>query len=300
MVKQVALLMGGHGAEREVSLKSGAAVKQALQSLGHQVTEVNDIQALKALGRDAVDVVFNILHGADGEDGRLAAWLDLEGYPSTCCDYMGASLSWHKDKAKLLMAQAGIKTPDSQLIRHERELTITQAGSWIVKPACEGSSVGLYKADSEAQLRQAVGEALQLTDQVLVETFVTGMECTVGIVNGQVLPVVEIEPAEGLYDYQAKYHSQTTRYHCPARLSEEIQKGLRADAVRAFEVLQITRWGRADFIVDDEGNRWCLEVNTTPGMTTSSLLPKAAAQHGWSFAQLVAEILSTSEVMADE
>ncbi len=292
--------MGGNGAERKVSLNSGAAVKAALSALGHQVTEVNDTTALKQLDKQQVDVVFNILHGADGEDGQLAAWLNMEGYLSTSCDYMGACLSWHKDKAKILVAQAGIKTPESQLLEHEDELIVTQAASWIVKPACEGSSVGLYKADDEQQLRLAVRSGLEQTKQILVETFVRGMECTVGIVNGQVLPVVEIEPAEGLYDYQAKYHSQSTRYHCPARLSEEIQKGLKADASKAFDVLQISRWGRVDFIVDDEGNRWFLEVNTTPGMTTTSLLPKAASQHGWSFNQLVAEILQTSGVMTDE
>lgn len=295
MTEHVALLMGGHSAEREVSLKSGKAVGEALRELGHQVSEVNDIQALKKLDRHSLDVVFNVLHGADGEDGQLAAWLNLEGYRSTCCDYLGACLSWHKDKAKLLVAQAGLKTPESQLIEHAEELIITQDESWIVKPACEGSSVGLYQANDEQQLREAVAAGLQQTDKLLVERFIKGMECTVGVVNGQVLPVVEIEPAEGLYDYQAKYHSQTTRYHCPARLSEEIQNGLRADALKAFSVLQITRWGRVDFIVDDEGNRWFLEVNTTPGMTTTSLLPKAAKQHGWSFKQLVAEILATSK-----
>jgi D-alanine-D-alanine ligase len=300
MGKHVALLMGGHSAEREVSLNSGKAVGAALQTLGHQISEVNDIRQLKQLDRASVDVVFNVLHGADGEDGQLAAWLNLEGYRSTCCDYIGACLSWHKDLAKSLVAQAGVKTPESQLIEHPDELVITQDESWIIKPACEGSSVGLYQASNEQQLRESVAAGLQLTDQLLVERFISGMECTVGVVNGQVLPVVEIEPAEGLYDYQAKYLSQSTRYHCPARLSEDIQKGLRADAMKAFSALQISRWGRVDFIVDDEGNRWFLEVNTTPGMTTSSLLPKAAKAHGWTFEQLVAEILATSGVMDDE
>ncbi len=292
----VAVLMGGFSAEREVSLKSGAAVSAALEQLNHQVIQVNDIKELQALPAEQVDVVFNILHGADGEDGQLAAWLQQQGYASTCCDYVGACISWHKDLAKVLVEKAGVKTPNSQLIKDVSELVITKDQAWIVKPACEGSSVGLFKAESADALKVAVSQSLQETDEVLVETYVNGMECTVGIVDGEVLPVVSIKPASELYDYQAKYQSSSTQYQCPADMPEAWQQQLQADALKAYKALHLSAWCRIDFIVDDQGNRWFLEANTTPGMTTSSLLPKAAKVHGWSFEQLVARILNCSGV----
>ena len=292
----VAVLMGGFSAEREVSLKSGAAVSVALQNAGHRVYQVNDIDGLKALDKNKIDVVFNILHGADGEDGQLAAWLNKEGYLSTSCDYVGASISWHKDVAKALVQNAGILTPKSQLISDENQLNVDDARAWIVKPACEGSSVGLFKAENEEALRQAVRDSLELADEVLVETFIDGIECTIGIVGGQVLPVVSITPASELYDYQAKYHSKQTQYQCPAELPEEWLIGLQQDALKAYGALYLNGWCRIDFIVDEVGNRWFLEANTTPGMTPTSLLPKAAAVFGWSFDELVTQILKTSGV----
>ncbi len=290
----VALLMGGRGAESEVSINSGQAVQAALHELGHQVMPVNDVDALKQLNKKDVDVVFNILHGAMGEDGQLAAWLTLEGYRSTCCDYFGASLSWHKDEAKVLVERAGVLTPASQLLRSTEELVVQGTGPWIVKPATEGSSVGLYKAENVTELRTAVAGALAVAPSILVEDFVQGTECTVGIVGEVVLPVVSIVPASELYDYHAKYQSQNTQYHCPANFSDEWQKALQQDAKKAYDTLGINGWGRVDFIIDDAGRRWFLEVNTTPGMTNNSLLPKAAAAHGWDFNQLVAAILNTA------
>ena len=289
----VALLMGGTSAERDVSLKSGVAVHQALEQLGHQVQIADGISGLKKLSKPAIDVVFNILHGADGEDGQLAAWLNLEGYQSTCVDFAGASLSWHKDQAKTIIAKAGLRTPDSQLLKHPSDLTISNTGPWIVKPATEGSSVGLYKANDETELKQAVDSAFQVARQILVEDFIQGTECTVGVVGEVVLPVVSIVPASELYDYHAKYQSNSTQYHCPANFDQHWQIELQQDAMSACQALNITGWCRVDFIVDKQGHRWFLEVNTTPGMTNNSLLPKAAAAHGWDFNRLVAEILAT-------
>ncbi|TDR22724.1 D-alanine--D-alanine ligase family protein [Marinicella litoralis] len=293
---KVVVLMGGFSAEKEVSLNSGKAVSQALENLGHHVTQVNDIDALKSMSKANIDVVFNVLHGADGEDGQLAAWLNKEGYASTSCNYVGASVSWHKDLAKTLVEGAGLMTPKSQLLKKANDLRTDNESAWIIKPACEGSSVGLFKADNQADLMDAVNKSLEVSDEVLVETFIEGTECTVGIVNGQVLPVVSIQPASELYDYQAKYNSQTTKYQCPANIPMSWQKALQQDALKAYEVMHLSGWCRIDFIVDVDGNRWFLEANTTPGMTTSSLLPKAAKVHGWTFDQLVSEILQGSEV----
>lgn len=291
----IALMMGGHSAEREVSLNSGAAVKRALEALGHTVYPVDDCQALKAL-HQPVDVVFNLLHGADGEDGQLAAWLQQEGYLYTGCDHLAGALSWYKDKAKILVAAAGVRTPNAQCIQKIEELDISSEGPWIVKPAGEGSSVGLYKANNSAELKQAVTEALQLSDMLLVEDYIDGVECTVGVVDGEVMPVVSIVPNGELYDYQAKYQSQNTQYHCPPTFDVSWQKALQQDAIRVFNALSLSGWGRVDFIVDAQGRRWFLEANTTPGMTETSLLPKAAAVYGWDFTTLVQHILQTAFV----
>lgn len=292
--KRIALLMGGHSAEREVSLKSGHAVATALQELGHEVIAVNDINELKALAVDQLDLVFNLLHGADGEDGRLAAWLALEQLPFTGCDYKGGTLSWHKDVAKTLVAQHGLLTPPFQVLTKPEQLVIDSTqGPWIVKPAGEGSSVGLVKVNEADDLSEAVGQTFNLTDRVLVESYIKGIECTVGLVADEVLPVVSIHPSGELYDYEAKYNSHKTQYHCPPDFSKSRQRQLQADARTICEVLHITGWSRIDFIVDDAGRCWFLEVNTTPGMTATSLLPKAAKEHGWSFNRLVAEIMKT-------
>lgn len=292
--QHVFLLQGGRSAEREVSLRSGAAVGEALTELGHKVSVIDGFEALKSHHKTEVDLVFNILHGADGEDGKLAAWLDLEGYASTCCGFAGTSASWHKEQAKAIVATAGLSTPNSQLLRTAADLEISGIGPWIVKPATEGSSVGLFKANDEVELKQAVKDAFKVADELLVETFIDGVECTVGIVGDVVLPVVSIEPANELYDYQAKYQSDATQYYCPANFDESWQLTLQKDAQIAYQALDINGWCRVDFIIDEHGQPWFLEVNTTPGMTNNSLLPKAAAAYGWSFNDLVAAILNTA------
>ncbi|KAA3650815.1 MAG: D-alanine--D-alanine ligase [Proteobacteria bacterium] len=294
MTKRIALLMGGHSAEREVSLRSGKAVADAIKALGHEVLCANDIPELKRLLNQDIDLVFNILHGADGEDGQLAAWLTLEGLSYTGCDHVGACLSWHKHMAKTWVSQQGILTPDFQLLTDPAQLIIDVAeGPWIVKPASEGSSVGLTKVNHGDDLADVVQQAFNLTDRVLVEQYIAGTECTVGLVGEVILPVVSIEPEGELYDYEAKYNSQTTRYQCPAPFSATLQRQLQSQSQRIFQALQIDGWGRVDFIVDKSGRPWFLEVNTTPGMTATSLLPKAAKVHGWDFNRLVAEIIKT-------
>jgi D-alanine-D-alanine ligase len=295
MSKRIALLMGGHSAEREVSLNSGHAVASAMKELGHEVISVNDVHELKSLSQHDIDLVFNLLHGADGEDGRLAAWLALEGLDYTGCDYVGGCLSWHKHMAKTLVNQQGIDTPAFQLLVKPEQLIVDAAeGPWIVKPASEGSSVGLTKVNHADDLSDVVHQAFNLTDQVLVEQYISGIECTVGMVGDIILPVVSIEPSGELYDYEAKYNSQETRYQCPAPLSKALQRQLQDDTRQICQILQIKGWGRVDFIVDKSGRRWFLEANTTPGMTANSLLPKAAQVHGWDFNQLVAEIIKTA------
>lgn len=292
----VALMQGGQSAERAISLQSGKAVEAALINLGHQVSVVDGLTGLKLIDKHDIDVVFNMLHGADGEDGKLAAWLNVEGFASTCCDFAATSATWHKDITKSVARDAGLLTPKSQLLKSRDELKLEEDGPWIVKPATEGSSVGLFKANDHAELEKVVDAAFEVADELLVESYINGIECTVGIVGGVVLPVVSIVPASELYDYQAKYNSNSTQYHCPANFNHTWQEELQDDAMKIYQALNVDGWCRVDFIIDDKGQRWFLEVNTTPGMTNNSLLPKAAAVHGWSFDQLVAKILATSNL----
>lgn len=297
---RVVLMMGGHSAERAVSLNSGAAVGTALRNLGHSVYPADDIVQLQKIESELlkqgqnIDVVFNLLHGADGEDGLLSAWLQQQGYAFTGCSHLSAALSWDKDLAKMVVEKAGVSTPYSQCVESGQAITVSGNGPWIVKPADEGSSVGLFKVNQTADLPQAVNQALTHGNRVLIEQFIVGMECTVGMVDGLMLPTVGIQPAGELYDYQAKYQSTQTRYHCPPKLPEEWLQKLQQDAARVFKALRMESWGRADFIVDQQGKGWFLEINTTPGMTENSLVPKAAAAYGWSFDDLVSKILSTA------
>ena len=295
----IAVVMGGDSAEREVSLNSGAAVLQALQRQDYAAVLVDGMPELKQLvAQGRVDTVFNILHGAEGENGILAAWLAAEQVAFTGCDHEGGVLSWLKDKAKDIIRQAGLDTPLSVVMEaHDAfdDVHVPGDGPWIVKPAAEGSSVGIVKVDQKEDLAAAAQLAFVHCDRILIEQYIDGMECTVGIVNGQVLPVVSIVPDGVLYDYEAKYESDKTQYHCPSLLDADSEKLLQQDAMRIFDLLCLRGWARIDFLVDQQGRRWFLEANTTPGMTTASLVPKAAATHGWDFDRLVEEILKTSQ-----
>ncbi len=290
----IAVIMGGQSAERAVSLRSGQAIVNALKAQKIQVTAIDGIDQLLHSSYHEFDAVFNILHGEAGENGQLASLLSSLKINYTGCDVTGAVLSWNKDIAKTLVAAKGIKTPHAQILTNAEKLVIKNDGPWIVKPTKEGSSVGLYYADNEQALKNAVQNALNDVDSILVEDFIEGTECTVSIIKGKSLPVVKIKPSEGLYDYQAKYESAETQYFCPSGFDEQTEKALQSDALIAYNALKLKGWGRVDFIVDKHGNRWFLEANTTPGMTQTSLVPKAAKAFGWDFKKLVLEILSTA------
>lgn len=292
---KIAVVMGGESAEREVSLNSGNAVLDALLSSGVvKAVAIDGVKELLASNPQNFDAVFNILHGESGENGHLAGLLACMNIPFTGCDAQGAVLSWNKNTAKTLASAEGILTPKSQLLKKPSELQITDNGPWIVKPTEEGSSVGLYYADSVEELKKSVEKALRDVDSVLVESFIKGQECTVSIIKGEALPVIRIQPYVGLYDYEAKYKSTQTQYFCPSGLDDEIEKALQSDALIVYNCLKLKGWARVDFILDEKGNRWFLEANTTPGMTKTSLVPKAAAAIGWNFADLVLQILSTA------
>ncbi len=290
----VAVIMGGKSAEREVSLRSGLAVANALSAQSIKVIKLDGIEELLKCDLKSFDAVFNILHGEAGENGELAGFLSSVGIAYTGCGLKGAVLSWDKSVAKTIVQAHGIRTPNSQVITNIAQIQIHNPGPWIVKPTQEGSSVGLFYADNEIELKTCARKALKLVDSILIEDYIKGSECTVAIVKGKSLPVIRINPGVDLYDYEAKYNSTQTEYFCPSGYDNKLEDALKQDALKAFKALHLKGWARIDFMVDKQGKHWFLEANTTPGMTQTSLVPKAANAIGWSFNQLVLNILSTA------
>ncbi len=290
----IAVIMGGTSAEREVSLRSGQAIISALNNNGVNVTAVDGVTELLSKNISDFDAVFNILHGEAGENGELAGLLSSMRIKYTGCDMPSAVVSWNKNWAKILVANCGINTPSSQLINSAKEIKIKDNGPWIIKPNQEGSSVGLYFCNNKQELDTNTQLALEKVESVLIEEFIKGSECTVSIIKGKALPVIRIEPKVGLYDYKAKYESGNTGYFCPSGYPEELENRLKKDALIAYKTLGLKGWARIDFMIDEQGKHWFLEANTTPGMTETSLVPKAADANGWSFDELVTQILSTA------
>ncbi len=299
---KVAVLMGGWAAEREVSLDSGAQVLAALQRQNVNAVGVDLTRdRLLALHAEGFDRAFNVLHGQGGEDGTVQAVLNVMGLPYTGSDVLASALSMDKRRTKQIWTAAGIPTPAYALLTADADFAgvAEQLGTPIfVKPATEGSSIGMSRVDQPDDLEAAYHKAAEFCDVVLAERFVEGGEYTAGVLEGpdglQALPLLRIETQAEFYDYNAKYISNATQYHCPCGLPEEQEAKLSALALQAFESLGASGWGRADFLLDSEGQPWFLELNTVPGMTSHSLVPMAARQMGIDFDALVWRILETS------
>jgi D-alanine-D-alanine ligase len=295
---KVAVLMGGTSAEREVSLKSGAAVLKALQERGVDAHAVDvGPEALVQLMNGGFDRAFVILHGRGGEDGTMQGALELLGLPYTGSGVMASALGMDKWRSKMLWQAAGMPVPDYCLLEADSDFDAVVAKLGLplfVKPASEGSSVGISKVSQREELEAAYNEAAKYDRLVLAEQCVGGGEYTVATVGGEVLPVVKIEPAGEFYDYNAKYLSDETAYRCPCGLSAEKEAELQALAAKAFEVLGCRGWGRIDILLDEVEQPYLLEANTLPGMTDHSLVPMAAKTAGMRFDELVWHILETS------
>ena len=296
----MAVLMGGFSSEREVSLNSGAAIVAALQSRGIDAhpfdPKAQDIVQLKALG---FQTAFNTLHGTYGEDGTVQGLLEALGVPYTGCGVMASAIGMDKYRTKLVWQGLGLPVPefavlhdDSDFAAIERELGLPL----FVKPAVEGSSVGVVKVKEAGSLKAAYQSVKHLHGEILAERFIGGGEYTCAVLNGQALPSIHIIPATEFYDYEAKYNRDDTVYQCPSDLNEADEALMRTLSVRAFAAIGGQGWGRVDFLKDTDGKLYLLEVNTLPGMTSHSLVPKAAAQSGLSFADLCVEILKTAHV----
>jgi D-alanine-D-alanine ligase len=296
---RVAVLMGGTSSERDVSLDSGRNVLDALVRRGVQAHPVDGIAALvTGLVERRFDRVFNILHGqrGGGEDGVVQGLLEAFGVPYTGSNVLGSALSMDKIRTKQVWLSLGLPTPgyvslergdDVVAAAHKLGLPV------IVKPACEGSSVGVSRCFKDGDLASAVDLAARYEGPLLVEKLVQGEEYTVGVLGVEALPSIHIVPAGEYYDYHAKYVAEDTRYICPGATGATEQE-LGSLALAAFFAVDCHGWGRVDFMRDRAGKLWLLEVNTAPGMTSHSLVPKAARQRGIEFDELVWRVLETS------
>jgi D-alanine-D-alanine ligase len=285
---RVAVLKGGASAEREVSLRSGAAVGRGLCAAGYDVVEVTVDGAEPALPA-GIEAVFVALHGTFGEDGAVQELLEARGLPYTGSGPAVSRVCFDKIATKDRLREAGVPTPDFEPVADGR----LPALGWplVVKPACQGSTIGIHKVNGPDGWAAACEDARRYGPRVLAERFVPGRELTVGVVGGEVLPVVEIIAPCDWYDYQAKYTAGQTRYVAPAELPAAVGEACRAAAWQTFEALGCRGMGRVDLRLDRDGQPWVLEINTIPGFTETSLLPKAAAAAGIGFADLCARIM---------
>jgi D-alanine-D-alanine ligase len=296
---RVAVLMGGTSSEREVSLDSGRNCLEALLRRGVNAYAVDGIAALvQELVARRCDRVFNILHGhaGGGEDGILQGLLDAFGIPYTGSDVLGSALTMDKIRTKQVWLSLNLPTP--RYARVSRTDDVVAAARWlglpvIVKPSCEGSSVGITRVFSEGDLRHAIDLAARYQGELLMEQLIEGEEFTIGILDDEALPTIRIVPAGEYYDYHAKYVAEDTQYISPG-LSGTAETEMRALALEAFRTAGCSGWGRVDVMRDRNGVNYLLEVNTAPGMTSHSLVPKAARSFGIEFDDLVWRVLETS------
>ncbi len=295
---KVAVLMGGASAEREISLQSGQAVLAALKRRGVNAVEVEvGKYPLPPLLDQDFDRVFNCLHGRGGEDGVLQGALEAIDLPYTGSGILGSALSMDKVSCKLCWRGAGLPTPEWVILASEADLEqcADQLGfPVIVKPALEGSSLGMSKAEDIESLKQAWLKAKEFGCQVFAERWIEGEEYTVGMLQEAMLPLIKLETPRTFYDYEAKYQAGTTRYLSPCGLPSFREEALQTLAKKACDVLSVRGWGRVDLFLDGGGQPWLIEVNTVPGMTDHSLVPMAAKAAGMEMDELAWRILETS------
>ena len=282
----IIVMLGGPSAEREVSLRSGAAVAKALRSLGHQVTELDPKDGTFELPKNC-DVVFLVLHGTYGEDGQIQQQFEKLGVNYTGCDAEASRIAFDKVLTKQKCIEAGVPTAKFAVITSpDAPFPKDLALPLVVKPVRQGSSVGLQFVELKEDWKSAIAEALKFDSDVLVEEKIVGRETTVGILDGKPLPIVEVRPRAGNYDYKNKYTSGATEYFCPADFDPATSKRIQDAALGAFRAIGGRDYSRVDVMVRPDGSPVVLEVNTLPGMTETSLLPKAAAAAGLDYAQL--------------
>lgn len=297
---KVAVLFGGRSAEREVSLRSGAMVLKALRDSGVDAHPFDTGQRpLTDLLAERFERVFIALHGRYGEDGTVQGALELLGLPYTGSGVLASALAMDKWRTKLVWQALGVSTPGHVLLTADSDWAQIAASLGLplmVKPASEGSSIGISKVASLEQLQPAYELAARHDAVVFAEQFVDGEEYTAGVLGDEALPLIRLETPRVFYDYEAKYHADDTRYIVPCGLSPERERALQSLALSAFKAVGAEGWGRVDLMMDRAGQAYCLEVNTVPGMTDHSLVPMAARARGIEFDQLVLQILGAARV----
>lgn len=295
--KRIGVLMGGVSHERAVFLKTGRAVLDALREGGYDAAGIEvSSDIVQRLLEERIDVIFIALHGRWGEDGTVQGLLELLGIPYTGSGVLASALAMNKIKAKELFLYHGIPTPEYVAPQEGESLALPFPPPWVVKPASEGSTIGVSIVMDEKGLEEVVRHAREYDQQVLIERFVAGKELTVGILREEPLPVIEIVPKGGFYDYHAKYTSGMTEYLVPARIDRQKQEEVQGVSLQAYHVLGCSGYGRVDLRLSEGEEVFVTEVNTLPGMTETSLVPKTAASQGISFLQLVEIILEEASL----
>ncbi|WP_353570014.1 D-alanine--D-alanine ligase [Candidatus Albibeggiatoa sp. nov. BB20] len=295
---KVAVLMGGNSAERVISLKSGQAVLEALLKQHVDAIGIDTATQLHLLTEQEIDTVFIALHGRGGEDGTIQGYLETLDLPYTGSRVLGSALAMDKLRTKQIWQATEFPTPASIILTKNTDFA--QVAELLglplmVKPVLEGSSVGMAKVKAVDELKQAWQQAAEYQCTVIAEKFVTGVEYTVAILHNRALPIIRLETPRDFYDFAAKYTENTTQYICPCGLSATEEQKLQNLALCAFHAVGASGWGRVDFICDEQGQVYLLEVNTIPGMTDHSLVPMAAKVSGMNFEQLCVEILKTAK-----
>ncbi len=295
---KVAVLLGGKSGEREVSLKSGSAVLAALQRQGVNA-EAFDPAVRPLHDLEKYDRAMISLHGRFGEDGAMQGALELLGIPYTGSGVMASAIGMDKWRTKMIWSAAGISTPAFEVVKADSDFAAIEQRLGLplfVKPANEGSSIGISKVKQAGGLKAAYELAAKSDPLVIAEQFVGGGEYTVGILGDKALPIVRIVPKNEFYDFEAKYLRDDTEYLCPCGLSAEKEAQIQQEALQAFNAIGCRGWGRVDFLMDTQGNHYFLEINTSPGMTDHSLVPMAAKAAGISFDALVLKVLEMAHV----
>ncbi len=303
LTKRIGVLMGGPSAEREVSLNTGRAILQGLQEKGYQAVgiDLDPPRFFEQMKEAGIDIVFNAIHGIFGEDGRIQGALELLGVPYTGSGVLASAMAMDKGISKRLFVSAGVPTPKSEIYEKtsfKDSLAAEVAAEFglpvVVKPVAQGSSIGVFIVDKADDLAAAMQEAWQYSEQILIEEFIKGRELTVAVLADETvrtLPIIEIVPSSGRYDYHSKYTKGATEYIVPAVLGETAVLAAQQAAIGACRVLGCRGVARVDIILDQQERPYVLEVNTIPGMTATSLVPKAAAAVGISFPDLCEQIL---------
>ncbi len=295
--KRIGVLMGGMSAEREISIKTGRAVFDALKRLGYDAVAIDvDRDILERLVRDSIDVAFIALHGRYGEDGCIQGALEILGIPYTGSGVSASALALNKVMTKRVLRAMGISTPPFEVLTPDSDINLhSLTFPLMIKPSNEGSTIGVRKVEDSGGLKGAIEEAMSYSSSVLIEEFIDGREITFSILEGRAFPPVEIRPKEGFYDYSAKYTPGRTEYIVPAELEPEISEMAKKAAVDTYKAIGCRGAARVDMMLDERGP-WVLEINTIPGLTETSLLPKAASVEGMDFDSLVEEMLLTARL----